>query len=129
VSRDDAIVEHGNDVRLGAQCAEGGCVVLLAGWRLDDGDAQVLVALGEVNACRADAGFRITGNGGVAVEDEVAVGNEAGGIDLGSGDRGQQKRQKDSVFQSTEADPVGASLRRWYGRFTAKKHCCTSLLH
>jgi hypothetical protein len=121
VCGDDAVVENRENVRLGGEQAEGGRVALTGG-RLDDGDSEVIVALGEVNACGADPGFRIAGNGGVAVENEIAMGDEAGGVDLGSGDRGKQKREKDCVCQSTVAEPAGVSLRRWDGRFTAKEH-------
>ena len=89
---DDAVAEHRDDVRLGGEQAESGCIVLLAGGRLDDGYSQMLVALGEVNACGEDAGLCISGDGGVAIEDEIAVGDVAGGVDLGNGNRGQQKR-------------------------------------
>ncbi len=128
VRGDDAIVKNRDDVWLGGEQAESRCVVLLAG-RLDDGDSEVIIALGKVNACRADAGLRIAGNGGVAVEDEVAVGDEAGGVDLGDGDGGEQKRKKGGVFQATVAEPAGVSLRHRDGRFTAKEHGGTSLLH
>jgi len=82
VCGDDAVVEYGDYVCLGED-AQDGCVVVLAGGRLDDRDAQMLVALGDASASGEGAGFCIAGDGGVAVEDEEAVGNEAGGVNLG----------------------------------------------
>ena len=89
---DDAVVENRDDVRLGGEQAHSGCVVLRTGGRLDDGYSQVLVALGKVKACGEDAGLCISGDGGVAIEDEIAMGDVAGGVDLSRGNRGQQKR-------------------------------------
>ena len=121
---DDAVVEHRDDVRLGGEQAEGGCVVLLAGGRLDDGDSQMLVALGEVNACGEGAGLCIAGDGGVAIEDEVAVGDELV-VSIWA-----------MATEGSKRDRTAASRRRtrWVsgvreGRFMAKKHGCTSLLH
>ena len=87
---DDAVVEDVGDVGLGGEAAEGGGVVLL-GRGLDGGDAEVFVALGEMGAGGGDAGFGVAGNGGVAVEDEVAMGSDAGGVDLGAGETGQRR--------------------------------------
>jgi hypothetical protein len=84
---DDAVVEDVFDVGLGGEAAQGGGVVFSGrlGCRDDGGDAEVFVALGEMGAGRRDAGFGVAGDGGVAIEDEIAVGSDAAGVDLGIG--------------------------------------------
>jgi len=132
VCGDDAVVENGNDVWLGGQEAQGSCVVLLAGGRLDDGYAQVLVPLGEASACGADVGFCIAGDGGVAIEDKVAVGNVAGSVDLGRGNCGEYEGQKEDGLQVTEVECAGertVDIRHGLDRFAEREHGCTSLLH
>ena len=52
---------------------------------LDGGDAEALVAVEETGAGGVDAGFCISGDGGVAIDDEVAVGNDGSGVDLCAG--------------------------------------------
>jgi hypothetical protein len=94
---DDAVVEDIVDVGLRGEAAQGAGVVLRDS-RLDGGDAEVVVAPGEMGAGGGDAGFGVTGNGCVAIEDEVAVGSDAAGVDLasgnlGAGDAGNKKCQ------------------------------------
>jgi hypothetical protein len=84
VCRDDAIVEDVGYVRLRGEEAEGGGVVLRDGG-LDGGDAEVFVALEETSSGGGDAGGCVTGNGGVAIDDEIVVGSDAVGVDLGDG--------------------------------------------
>jgi hypothetical protein len=79
-----------------------------------------------------DVGFRITGDGGVAVEDEVAMGNEASGVNLGDSKCGGYEGQKRNVLQMTQAKYGGArtvDIRPGLGRFAEKEHGCTSVLH
>ncbi len=70
------------DVGLGAETVEGGGVVF-GGGGLDGGDAEVFVASGEMGSGRGDAGFGVARDGGVAVEDEVAVRGDGVGVELG----------------------------------------------
>lgn len=84
MGRDDAIVEDVIDVGLGGEAAQGAGIVFRDGG-LDGGDAEVFVAAGEMRASGGDAGFCIAGDGGVAIEDEVAVRGNAVGVDLGTG--------------------------------------------
>jgi hypothetical protein len=102
VSGDDAIVQDVVDVRLGGQAAQGCGIVLGRG--LDCSDAEVLVAPGEMGAGGGNAGFRVARDGGVAIEDEVAVRRDAGGVDLGSGETRQQERQDDCPFACAIAE-------------------------
>jgi len=77
---------------------------------LDGGDAEMLVAVGEMGSSGGDAGLGVTGDGGVAIEDEVAVGGDAGGIDLGYGKLGCYERCK------KESKHGGALQKRATGR-------------
>jgi len=81
-------------VGLGGEVAESGGVVLRQG-RLYGGDAEVFVALGEMSAGGEDMGFRVGGDGCIAIEDDVAVGSDAGGVDLRGGEWGK-KWEKES---------------------------------
>jgi hypothetical protein len=85
VGRDDAVVEDVVDVGLSGEAAKGGGVVFRGG-RLDGCDADVFVAAGETGSGGCDAGFGIAGDGGVAIENEVAVRGDAGGVDLCGGE-------------------------------------------
>jgi hypothetical protein len=51
VCGDDAVVKNGYYIWLDGEAAHGSGIVLLVGGGLDDGDTQVLVALGEASAC------------------------------------------------------------------------------
>jgi hypothetical protein len=77
---------------LGGEAAEGGCVIL--GGYLDGSDAEVLVSMSEMGTRGGDVSFGIARNGGVAIEDEVAVWGDAGGVDLGV-DLGSGKRDEE----------------------------------
>src|SRR5580704_559307 len=80
VGGDDAIVEYEFDVRLRGETAECGCVVLL-GSRLDGCDPEVFVAVDEACAGGGDSGCSVSWDGGVAIEDKVVIGRDAGGVD------------------------------------------------
>jgi hypothetical protein len=61
---------------------------------LDCGDAEVLVALGEVAAGGEKAAFGVGWDGGVAINEEVAVRGDAGGIDLRKCQRGEERENE-----------------------------------
>ena len=48
----------------------------------------MIVALEETSPGGKVAGFGVAGDGGVAVDDEVAAGGDGGGVELGIGGRG-----------------------------------------
>jgi len=96
VGGDDAVVEDVVDVWLGGEAFERGGVVF-GGGRLDGGDAKVLVPCGEAGSGGGYAGFGVGGDGGVAIENEVAVRSDAVGVDLGSGKAGEKQRKKDGA--------------------------------
>lgn len=84
VGGDDAVVQDVVDVGLSSEAAESsGIVVVSCG--LDCCDAEMLVAPGEAGTGGGDAGLCVSGDGGVAIEDEVTMGGDAGGVDLGTG--------------------------------------------
>jgi hypothetical protein len=103
VGGDDSIMEDIVDVRLGSESAKSAGVVFRKDG-LDCGDAKVFVAPGEMGAGGGDAGFGIAGDGRVAIEDEVAVGSDAVGVDLGTGESGQTKRQDECSPKDAMAD-------------------------
>jgi hypothetical protein len=108
VGGDDAIVEDVVDVGLGGEAAEGTGVVFPDGG-FDGSDAEVLVTPGEMRAYGGDAGFSVAGNGGVAIEDEIAVRRDAAGVDLasdnlGTGESGKEEREDESSAEETPAD-------------------------
>jgi hypothetical protein len=84
VGGDDTVVEDVVDIGLGDEAAQGAGVVFLD-CGLDGGDAEVFVAPGKMRAGGGDPRFCVAGDGCVAIEDEVAVGSDAAGIDLGNG--------------------------------------------
>jgi hypothetical protein len=105
---DDAIVEDVIDVGLGGEAAQGAGVVFRKGG-LDGGDAEVLVAPCEMSAGGGYAGFSVARNGRVAIEDEVAVGSDAAGVDLGSdnlgaGEPDQEEREDEGSAEDATAD-------------------------
>jgi hypothetical protein len=116
VSGDDAIVEDVFDVGLGGEKTEGGGVVLTDGlgcglgcrlsWGLDGGDAEVLVAPGETGSGGGDTGFGVAGDGGVTIEDEVAVGSDARCVDLRGGQRSKEEGQDEGLLEAAAADPM-----------------------
>ena len=89
---DDAVVEDVAYVGLGGEEAKSGCVVLGCGG-LDGCDAEVLIALCEAVAGGDEVGLGVAGNGCVAIEDEIAMGSYAGGINLCHGGGGQRGRK------------------------------------
>jgi hypothetical protein len=107
---DDSVVEDVADVGLGGEEAEG-CGVVLRGRGLDGCDAEVLVALGESGASGEEMGFGVAWDGGVAIEDEVAVGSYAGGVDLGYGGGGKKREKESGEARDASAEQTGAS--RW----------------
>ena len=142
VGGDDTIVQDEVDVRLGGQAAKRTGVVFLD-CGLDGGDAEVIVAPGEVCAGGGDAGFGVTGDGRVAIEDEVAVGCNAAGVDLGidlgmdlgtdlgAGETGKKERQSESSPEVATADRrcnLNAKSRCRKKRITVNGHGVTSLL-
>ena len=72
---DDAVVEDIHDVGLGCEAMHGDCVVFAAEG-LDGGDAEVGIALGQVGFGGEGAGFGVGGDDGVAVDDEIVVGDD-----------------------------------------------------
>ncbi len=94
--RDDAVVEDVGDVGLRGEAAQGGCILVVSGG-LDGDDSQMLVAVHETSAGGCDPGFGIAGDDGVAIEDEIAVGSDAGGIDLGGGDAAEKEQEDEGV--------------------------------
>jgi hypothetical protein len=106
VSRDYAVVQDVGDVRLRGEEAEGGGVVLPGG-RLDGGDAEVLVALEETSSGGGDTGRCVAGNGGVTIDDQVAVGGGAVRVDLCAGERRGGECQEDGR-EWNEMEPARA---------------------
>ena len=103
VGGDDAIVEDEVDVGLGSEAAQRAGVVFLD-CGLDGGDAEMVVAPGEVCAGRGDAGFGVTGDGRVAIEDEVAVRGDAASVNLGTGETAKKERQNNGSPEDAMAD-------------------------
>jgi len=68
----------------------------------------VLVALGEVAASGEEVGFCVGGDGCVAIEDKVAVRGDAGGVDLGYGERRQEGEEESCDTRDASAKEVGA---------------------
>jgi len=132
---DDAVVEDVLDVGLRGEAAQGAGVILRDGG-LDGGDAEVLIAPGEMGAGGGNAEFGVTGNGCVAIEEEVAVGSDAAGVDLASGDLGaddrcNQKCQDKNFPEGAVADRTcsrNAKSGHWKNRVTVNEHGWTSLL-
>ncbi|WP_433983169.1 hypothetical protein RBB78_16520 [Tunturiibacter empetritectus] len=70
----------------------------------------MLVALGEAGIGGEEMGLGVAGDGCVAIEDEVAMGRDAGGVDLGHGGGGGKKREKESGdARDASAELTGAS--------------------
>ena len=86
---------------------------------MNGGDAEVLVAEGETSSGGGDAGFGVPGDGGVAIEDEVAVGSDAGGVDLGHGKLGcgeacEKERKDGGVLQKvTDCSRCYRNTKNW----------------
>jgi hypothetical protein len=78
VSGDEPVVQDVFDVGLEGELAERLRVLLGGGAGcLDDGDAEVLVALEKTSADCLGATERVAGDGGVAIDDQVSVRNDA----------------------------------------------------
>jgi hypothetical protein len=92
MSGDDAVMEDVVDVGLGGEAAEGGCIVF-ANRGLDGGDTEVLVAVDEMGSGGSNAGFSVSGDSGVAIEDEIAVGSDTGSVDLSARETGEEEHQ------------------------------------
>ena len=119
---EQAVVEDVGYVGLGGQTSSG--------WRrrlrlssprcLDSGDAEVFAALNEAGACGSSMGFRVSGNGGAAIDDEITVRDYSGGVQLGV------KRER----EASDRAAVERKRRMWEsGDFCGRcGHCCTSVL-
>ncbi len=91
----------------------------------------MLVALGETGAGGGDVGLGVAGNGGVAVEDEVAMGSHAGGVDLGAGETGEEEDQDDGALIDGVSEQTRGGDSKSLGttnQVAAKGHGCTSVL-
>jgi hypothetical protein len=78
-----------------------------------------------MSAGGGDAGFCIAGNGRVAIEDEVAVGGDAAGVDLGTGETGKQERQDEGSPEDAMADhtcDLGAKRGRMKNQIMVNGH-------
>lgn len=82
---EQAVVEDVGYVGLGGQTLQGGVVVCGCRVRrcLNSGDTEVFAALNEASACGSSMGFRVSGNGGAAIDDEITVRDYSGGVQLG----------------------------------------------
>jgi hypothetical protein len=99
---DDSVVEDVAYVGLGGEEAESGGVVLRGG-RLHGGYAEVFVALGETSANGEEVGLGVGGDGCVAIEDDVAVRSDAGGVDLRDCARGQEGEKESGEARDASA--------------------------
>ena len=115
---DDLIVDDVFDVGLGGEPAQGGGVV--GGVGLDGDDAEVLVALGDAGTDGTSVGFGISGNGGVAVEDEVAVRRDGG--DLCVYRRGEAEEQKREGQRKWTGSGGSGVVATGHG-YTSRKLC------
>jgi hypothetical protein len=116
---------------LGGEAAQGGGVVFEGGLGLDGGDAEVLIAVKEMGADRGDTGFGVAGDGGVAIENEVAMGRDGGGVDLGACKAGEEDRQDEGSVEEATGDFAGnrdAKSRRRKLQGAGDGHGGTSLL-
>jgi hypothetical protein len=78
---------------------------------LYSGDAEVLVALSEAGAGGEEVGLGVAGNGCVAIENEVAMGSYARGVDLGYGSGGKKREKESGETRDASSERTGAS--RW----------------
>ena len=121
MSGEQAVMEDVGYVRLGGQTLQGGGVVCGCRVRrcLNSGDAEVFAALNEAGACGSSMGFRVSGNSGAAIDDEITVRDYSGGVQLGV-KRAEGSERQDCDGEG-EAD-VGERESAGVG------HCCTSVL-
>ena len=103
---DDSVVEDVTDIGLGGEEAESGGVVLRGG-RLYGGDAEVFVGLGEASAGGEKVGLGVGGDGCVAIEDDVAVRSDAGGVDLRDCERGEKGDKESGQARDASAKQAG----------------------
>jgi hypothetical protein len=93
----------------------------------------VLVALEETGSGGDGAGGGVPGNGGVAIDDQVAVGCDVVGVDLsadeaGAGERRDREGQEDSR-EGAKRGPAREERGRaglGKGKIREKEHGCTS---
>jgi len=88
----------------------------------------VLVTSGKVGSGGGDAGFRIAGNGGVAIKDKVMVRSDAGGVDLSDGETCEEDREDDCPFAYRVAEQASDRNAKSWSAKIANGHDCTSLL-
>jgi len=70
--------------------------------------------LSETGASGGEMGFGVAGDGCVAIEDYVAVGSDAGGIDLCDGEGGKEREKKSGETGDASAEQESASrLGTW----------------
>jgi hypothetical protein len=81
VGGDDTIVENVFDVGLRGEAAKGSGVIRRG--CLHGSNAKVFISMSEMRPCSNDLGVGIAGYRGVAIEHEVAMGGNAGGVNLG----------------------------------------------
>jgi hypothetical protein len=112
VGGEQAVVEDVGYVGLGGQTLQGGVVVCGCRVRrcLNSGDTEVFAALNEAGACGSSMGFRVFGNGGAAIDDEITVRDYSGGVQLGvkrgegSERQGSGGEEKEDVGERKSAD-------------------------
>jgi hypothetical protein len=130
MGRDNAVMEDVLDVGFGGEATESGCIVF-QGCGFDGGDAEVLVAVGETGSGGGDEGLCVGGDGGVAIEDKIAMGSDAGGVDLGSSHAGEEERQDTEPLQKT-MNGLTCRVKMKIGRVKSQaggnRHGCTSML-
>jgi hypothetical protein len=111
MGRHDTVMEYVLDVGFSGEVAEGGCVVFL-GRGLYGRDPEVLVAVGETGSSGGDAGLCVTRDSGVAIEDEVAMGSDTGGIDLGSSEtRGEERKNAEQLQKAATGRTCRADMK------------------
>jgi hypothetical protein len=128
VGGDDAVVEDVVYVGLGGEATEGGGVVF-GGGGLDGCDTEVLAAAEESSAGCGEMSFGIRRDGGVAIEDEVAVRRDTVGVDLGSRESGTEDGYKnDTAEENARVERWGGSAESGYAGswLTVVEHGCTS---
>lgn len=81
---DETVVEDVLDVGQGGEAAEGGGVFIdrvRSTGGVDDGEAEVVVALEETGPCGAGVGLGTSGDGGVAIDDKITMRDDVAGVD------------------------------------------------
>ena len=127
---DDPVVKNITYVGLGREETEGGCVVL-SGGGLNGCNAEVFVGLCETGPGGAQAGLGVAGNGGVAIDDQVAMGSDAGGVNLRHGSVGQERKKEIRQGRDLSRPEEGASrfgMGRWRSDLGEYGHGGTSFV-